>query len=158
MPCCIQYEESMKSMAIDHEQLIQAMGDAVVVAGADGTIACWNPAAVRIFGFTEVEAMGRTLDLIIPEQHRAHHDKGFANALATGTTRYGVTLLRVPALHKDGRRLSIAFTVTLLRDEYGGISGIAAVIRDETERVEQDRQLRKRMAEMEAALRAAGSL
>ncbi|WP_415752696.1 PAS domain-containing protein [Ramlibacter tataouinensis] len=141
-------------MTIDHEELIQAIGDAVVVAGTDGNIAYWNPAATRIFGFTEDEAMGRALDLIIPERQRARHNEGYAKTVATGTTRYGTSLLRVPALHKDGRRLSIAFTVALLQGEDGGVSGVAAVIRDETERFEQDQQLRKRLTELEMAARA----
>ncbi|AMO23199.1 PAS domain S-box protein [Ramlibacter solisilvae] len=144
----------MATMTIDHEELIQAIGDAVVVAGTDGNIAYWNPAATRIFGFTEDEAMGRALDLIIPERQRARHNEGYAKTVATGTTRYGTSLLRVPALHKDGRRLSIAFTVALLQGEDGGVSGVAAVIRDETERFEQDQQLRKRLTELEMAARA----
>ena len=142
----------MRSLVVDHEQLIRTMGDAVVVADAGGTIAYWNPAATRLFGWGEDEAMGRPLDLIIPERHRGRHNEGFAKTVATGSTRYGATLLRVPALHKDGRRLSIAFTVALLRDEDGVVGGVAAVIRDETERFEQDQQLRKRIAELEAAL------
>jgi PAS domain S-box-containing protein len=157
MPCCIHHEEPMTYMTIDHEELIQAMGDAVVVAGADGTIAYWNPAATRIFGFTEDEAMGRPLDLIIPERQRARHNEGYAKTIATGTTRYGTSLLRVPAQHKDGHRLSIAFTVALLKGENGDVGGVAAVIRDESDRFAQEQQLRKRITELETAKGAAGT-
>lgn len=157
MPCSIHYEESIQYMIIDHDQLIQAIGDAVVVADTDGAIVQWNPAATRIFGFTEDEAMGRSLDLIIPERQRARHNEGYAKTVATGTTRYGTSLLRVPALHKDGRRLSIAFTVALLTGEDGRPACVAAVIRDETARFEEDQQLRKRITELEAALKAAGT-
>jgi PAS domain S-box-containing protein len=139
------------SSRIDHEQLIRAMGDAIVVADRDGKIALWNPAAARLFGFTEGEALGRTLELIIPERQRARHNAGFAATVDTGTTRYGTTLLRVPAMHKDGRRISIAFTVALLTGEDGRVSGVAAIIRDETQRYEQDQAMRKRIAELEAA-------
>ena len=134
---------------IDHQELVRAMGDAVVVADGDGRIALWNPAATRIFGFTEDEAVGRPLDLIIPERQRGRHNEGYANTVATGTTRYGASVLRVPALHKDGRRLSIAFTVALLTDDDGQVSGVAAVIRDETERFEREQQMRKRLTELE---------
>jgi len=151
MPCSIHHEESIVFMNIDHQELIQAMGDAVVVADGEGKIAYWNPAATRIFGSAEDEAMGRPLDLIIPERQRARHNEGYAKTVATGITRYGTSLLRVPALHKDGRRLSIAFTVALLSGEDGGVAGVAAVIRDETARFEEDQKLRKRIAELEAA-------
>jgi PAS domain S-box-containing protein len=139
----------MDYMTIDHEQLIHAMGDAVVVADADGNISFWNAAATRIFGFTEDEAMGRPLDLIIPERQRGRHNEGYAKTVATGQTRYGTSLLRVPATHKDGRRLSIAFTVALLTGEDGRVCGVAAVIRDETARFAEEQQLRKRITELE---------
>jgi PAS domain S-box-containing protein len=139
----------MDYMTIDHEQLIHAMGDAVVVADADGNISFWNAAATRIFGFTEDEAMGRPLDLIIPERQRGRHNEGYAKTVATGQTRYGTSLLRVPATHKDGRRLSIAFTVALLAGEDGRVCGVAAVIRDETARFAEEQQLRKRITELE---------
>lgn len=157
MPCSIHYQESIEYLVVDHGQLIHAMGDAVVVADVHGNIALWNPAATRIFGFTEDEARGRPLDLIIPERQRARHNEGYANTVATGTTRYGTTLLKVPALHKDGRRLSIAFTVALLAGEDGRPAGVAAVIRDETARFEEEQKLRKRVMELEAALKAAGT-
>jgi PAS domain S-box-containing protein len=147
----------MEYMTVDHEQLIQVMGDAVVIADADGNIALWNPAATRIFGFTEDEAMGRPLDLIIPERQRPRHNEGYAKTVATGLTRYGTSLLRVPALHKDGRRLSIAFTVALLTGEDGKVCGVAAVIRDETARFEEEQKLRKRITELETAARASGN-
>lgn len=157
MPCSIHHEESIEYMIIDNDQLIQAMGDAVVVADTKGTIVQWNAAATRIFGFTEDEAMGRPLDLIVPERQRARHNEGYAKTVATGTTRYGTSLLRVPALHKEGRRLSIAFTVALLTGEDGRPAGVAAVIRDETVRFEEEQKLRQRIAELEAALKAAGT-
>jgi PAS domain S-box-containing protein len=135
--------------------LIQAIGDAVVVADVDGNIVLWNPAATRIFGFTEEEAMGRPLDLIIPERQRARHNEGFAKTVATGITRYGTSLLRVPAMHKDGHRISIAFTVALLTGKDGAVTGVAAVMRDETARFTEEQQLRKQLTELQMAARAA---
>jgi PAS domain S-box-containing protein len=72
--------------------------------------------------------------------------------MATGETKYGDTLLRVPATHRDGRRLSIEFSVALLRDADGKIAGIAAIVRDATERWTADRELRARLAEAERRL------
>ena len=141
-------------MDIDTGQLVRAMGDAVVVADRDGRIVMWNPAATRIFGFTEQEAVGQSLDLIVPERQRARHNEGYAKTAATGVTRYGTSLLRVPAQHKDGHRISIAFTVALLTDDAGGVTGIAAVIRDETQRFAEDQALRQRIAQLEAGANA----
>jgi hypothetical protein len=70
--------------------------------------------------------------------------------MRTGQTRYGADVLRVPALRKDGRRISIAFTVVLLKDTGGNVTGIGAIIRDETSRWEQEQALRRRVAELEA--------
>ena len=135
--------------AIPYEQLIEAIGDAVILADAQGTIVLWNPAAERIFGFTRSEAVGRSLDLIIPERLQQRHWEGYQKTMETGHTRYGNDLLRVPAVHKDGRALSIAFTVALLYSEERKVAGIAAVIRDETQRFQEERMLRKRLAELE---------
>ena len=118
-------------------------------ADTSGAINLWNPAAERLFGFTQAEALGNSLDLIIPERLRAHHWAGFGKTMATGETRYAQDVLRVPAVHKDGRALSIAFTVGLLYGPQREVVGIAAVIRDETSRYAEERSLRKRLAELE---------
>src|SRR5262245_61332914 len=98
----------------DPQKLLLAAGDAIIASDANGSIIFWNPAAKRIFGYDESEALGRSLDLIIPERLRERHWEGYRNVMQTGHTRYGSEVLRVPALHKDGRALSIAFTVALL--------------------------------------------
>ncbi|WP_275099087.1 PAS domain-containing protein [Sedimenticola hydrogenitrophicus] len=134
---------------IDFQQLINVIGEAVVISDPDGAITLWNPAAERLFGYTKDEAMGQSLDLIIPEKQQKRHWDGYHKTMKSGQTRYGNDLLRVPATHKDGHRLSIAFTVALLYSTDNEITGIAAVIRDETERFNQDRELRKRLAELE---------
>lgn len=136
--------------AIDYEQLLSVIGDAIVVADGNGNITLWNPAAERMFGYSESEAIGHSLDLIIPERLRARHWEGFDKTMATGTTRYGHELLKVPAVNKEGAALSIAFTVALLKNERGDVTGIVAVIRDETERFQQERALRKRLADLQS--------
>jgi PAS domain S-box-containing protein len=136
-------------MSIDCEQLVEVIGDAVVVADASGAINLWNPAAERLFGFTRAEALGNSLDLIIPERLQERHWTGYRKTMASGETRYGHEVLRVPAVHKDGRALSIAFTVGLLHGPQRGTTGIVAVIRDETARFAEERSVRKRLVELE---------
>jgi PAS domain S-box-containing protein len=137
---------------VDLNQLVAAVADAVVVTDASGAIALWNAAAERMFGFAASEALGQSLDLIIPERLRQRHWEGFHKTMLTGQTKYGTDLLRVPAMDKGGRTLSIAFTVALLPAPDGQPAAIAAVIRDETSRFNEERALRKRLAELEAQL------
>jgi PAS domain S-box-containing protein len=138
------------SRPFDPEQFVQAAGDAIVAAGTDGSIVLWNPAAERMFGYTASEALGQSLDLIIPERFRRRHWDGYRQVMQTGHTRYGTDVLRVPALHKDGHTLSIAFTVALLNTRETPGRVIAAIIRDETSRWTEERALRQRLAELEA--------
>jgi len=137
------------SSAFDFAALARAAGDAIVVADREGRVVFWNGAAERLFGYPEMEALGASLDLIIPERHRERHWAGFGRVMQTGVTRYGADVLRVPALHKDGRALSIAFTVCLVPGADGKPAFIGAFIRDETARWHEERELRRRLAELE---------
>ena len=121
-------------MDFDARALIESAGDAIIVADTKGRIIFWNGAAERLFGHARDEALGQSLDLIIPERQRARHWAGYEKTMASGETKYGTQLLRVPAMHKDGRRISIAFTVTLLFDANRKVQAIAAIVRDDTER------------------------
>jgi PAS domain S-box-containing protein len=125
-------------------RLVTELADAVVVADAAGTIVYWNGAAERVFGWTAEEALGASLDLIVPERQRTRHWEGYRKVMSTGATKYGSDLLRVPSLNADGQRHSIAFTVTLIEDADGAVAGIAAVVRDETERWNEEQELRRR--------------
>ncbi|MFT4992361.1 MAG: PAS domain S-box-containing protein [Polaromonas sp.] len=136
----------------DLKQLVEALGDAIVIADASGAITLWNPAAERIFGFTEGEALGKSLDIITPQRLQHRHWEGYHKTMASGVTRYGNDVLRVPAVHKDGHSLSIAFTVALLHTPDQQVSAIVAVIRDETSRFEEERKLKKRLMELELQL------
>lgn len=140
------------SSTLDLKQLVEAIGDAIVISDAKGAITLWNPAAERMFGFTREEALGKSLDLIIPERQRQRHWDGYQKTMDTGITRYGNDVLRVPAVHKDGHTLSIAFTVALLHTPDNKVAAIVAVIRDESSRFAEDRALRKRLTELEARL------
>lgn len=140
---------SNPEMSISYQQVVEALGDAVVICGPDGVIRFWTAAAEHLFGFTPAEALGSSLDLIIPERLRARHWAGFDKAIASGQTRYDHDVLRVPATHKDGRALSIAFTVGLLLGPERQVTGLVAVIRDETKRFAEERDVRKRLAALE---------
>jgi PAS domain S-box-containing protein len=128
--------------------LLQTMPDAVVYSDADGRIRFWNQGAERIFGFEKAEAVGQSLDIIVPESLRGRHWDGYHKTITTGVTRYGAgDLLSVPAIRKDGSRISVEFTIVPFHDESGRMQGIAAIMRDVTARFEEMRALRKRAAE-----------
>lgn len=139
---------------LNFEALVNALGDAVVVCDAAGLITYWNPAAERMFGFTQADAIGASLDIIIPEKQRQRHWDGYHVTMATGVTKYGHDTLRVPALTKSGATISIAFSVAMLHGPDGKVNAIASVMRDETDRFNKDRALRKRISELEAEARA----
>lgn len=134
-----------------YRTLVREMPDAVVYADAEGKISFWNKGAERIFGFSASEAMGKSLDIIIPESARKRHWEGFAETVRSGSTRYGPgDVLAVPALRKDGTRVSIEFTVLPFVDRLGRILGIAAVLRDVTRQHEELKSLRKELAAQSA--------
>ncbi|MFQ5882529.1 MAG: PAS domain-containing protein [Candidatus Methylomirabilales bacterium] len=138
-----------------YERIVRGAVDAMVVARADGTIQLWNRGAEGLFGFTEEEVLGQSLDLIVPEKYRERHWAGFREVMRTGKTHYGDQVLRVPALRKDGSRLSLAFTVGLLKGTDGQVEGIFAILRDDTEAFNTQRALRERVKELEQALEGA---
>lgn len=128
-------------------RLVADTPDAVVFADAEGLIRIWNRGAVRMFGFSEDEALGRSLDLIIPAGLRERHWDGYRATMQTGQSRYADgQLLSVPAMRKDGTRISVEFTITPFTDAAGRMAGIAAVMRDVTARFEELRALRKELA------------
>lgn len=128
------------------ETVLQGTADAIVASDAEGIIRFWNPGAVRIFGFTAEEAVGRSLDIIIPERLRARHWDGYRETMQTGQTRYGAgDLLSVPSQRKDGTPLSIEFTIAAMNDPQGRIAGIVAVMRDATQRFQEMKALRQQM-------------
>jgi len=121
--------------------------DPVVFADREGKIRFWNRSAERVFGFAAAEALGQSLDLIVPERQRARHWEGYDRVMAGTASRYGEgVLLAVPAMRKDGRRISIEFTILPLHDASGTILGITAFLRDVTDRFEELRSLRRELA------------
>ena len=120
----------------------------MLYANGDGTITFWNAGCERIFGFSAQEALGQSLDIIIPENLRGRHWDGYAETMRTGRSRYGAgDLLSVPAIRKDGTRLSVEFSIIPIRDDAGRMRGMGAILRDVTKRFEELKALRKALAE-----------
>jgi PAS domain S-box-containing protein len=135
--------------------LVDRADDAVIVADAEGAIQYWNAASERMFGYSREQAIGSSLDIIIPEKLRERHWEGYSRVMATGQTAYAGRMLAVPALRADGSRISIEFTVTLLHDGSGAVRGIGAILRDVTARWERQRALQR---ELQALQRRLGEL
>jgi len=132
-------------------KLVDEAADGILIADVDGIIRFWNPGAARIFGFTSQEAVGQSLDIIIPAALRARHWRGYAESIRTGQTHYAAgDLLAVPALRKDAARISIEFSIVPFRDATGRMTGIGAIVRDVTQRFEELKKLRKALAESKA--------
>jgi PAS domain S-box-containing protein len=125
---------------------------AMIFADPEGVIRLWNSGAEVMFGYHAEEVLGQTMDFLIPERHRARHWEGYRRTMETGITKYGRQILAVPALAKDGRRISIEFNIALLRAPTGEVLGAAAMIQDVTARWERDKALRERLAATEAKL------
>jgi PAS domain S-box-containing protein len=132
------------------QRILDGSPDAVLVSDRAGVVRFWNRAAERTFGFTAAEAVGTSMDLIVPERLRGRHWDGWNRVMETGVTRYGDgQLLSVPALHRDGRQLSVEFSIQLLPDAAGRVEWVVAVFRDVTERFARDKALRARLKELE---------
>ena len=133
-----------------YRQIVERSPDAFVFGDAQGVIRLWNAGAEAIFGFTAEEAIGQSMDIIIPERLRGRHWDGYHRVMATGTTRYSAgDLLAVPAVTKDGRTISIEFTIQMLKGSAGEILGPVATIRDVTKRFQREREMARRLRELE---------
>lgn len=130
-------------------QIVEQNHLAMISGDTDGIIRLWNKGAEEIFGWTADEAIGRSMDLIIPEKHRAKHWHGYKTVMHSGVSRYGTSLLSVPALTKSGKRISVEFTIVLVKDDGGKVVSTVATLQDVTARWERDKELRHRLAAAE---------
>jgi PAS domain S-box-containing protein len=137
-------------------RVVAESGDAILVADREGKVRLWNRAAEELFGFGAAEMVGGSMDPIIPERLRGRHWEGWDKVMATGVTRYGKDVLAVPAQRKDGTTISIEFTIALLRDAAGAVTGASAIIRDVSARFRRDKELRARLRELEGKVGAGG--
>ena len=147
-------ENAMNLQRTLGDAIVSAASDAVVAADKDGTILFWNPGAERIFGYTSADAVGRSLDIIIPIRLRKRHWDGYFQVMKSGESRYGHgDVLAVPGTTKGGKGISLEFTIVPLRSEAGELLGLAAVMRDVTKRFGEKRALERKLAEAEKASR-----
>jgi PAS domain S-box-containing protein len=138
-----------------YREIVEKAQDAVIYSDREGLIRLWNTGAETIFGYSTSEALGQSIDLIIPESLRNRHWEGYRRVMAEGRSRYASELLAVPAARKDGGRISVEFTLVPIHDRNGGIEGIAAIIRDVTERWHREKATRQRLAQLEEQCRVA---
>jgi PAS domain S-box-containing protein len=128
--------------------LLGTNSDALIAADKDGVVRFWNPGAERIFGYTSEDAVGQSLDIIIPERLRKRHWDGYQQVMEGGESRYGHgDILAVPGIRKDGAGISVEFTIVPLTDEAGRLNGVAAIMRDVTRRFEEVRALKRKLAD-----------
>ena len=136
------------------QAILSADSDAIIAAERDGTIFFWNPGAERIFGYTSADAIGRSLDIIIPDRLRQRHWDGYRQVMNGAESRYGHgDVLAVPGITKSGKEISLEFTIIALRAETGELVGLAAIMRDVTKRFEEMRALRQKLVEVTKAPR-----
>ncbi len=131
------------------EQIVSENSDAVMFADHDGNIRLWNKGSEAMFGYSAAEAEGQSLDLIIPENLRGRHWEGYHKVMASGETRYGTELLSAPGIRKDGTRLSLEFSMVIVRSQDGAVLGTGAIIRDITARWQKEKALKERLKALE---------
>ncbi|MFN8506919.1 MAG: PAS domain S-box protein [Dehalococcoidia bacterium] len=133
--------------------LVEEAPDAVIFAGTDGIIQVWNAAAAAMFGHTAEQAIGQNLDIIIPEQFREAHWKGFDRALEAGDTKYRGQSLPTRATRAGGEAFYVELSFAIVKDASGTVVGALAHARDINERFESDRANRRKMRDLEAELK-----
>lgn len=139
------------------EQFVDNASDAILISDCEGIIRYWNSGAELLFGYGTAEAVGQSLDLIIPENFRGRHWEGYRRVMATGETKYKTGLLSSPGVRKDGSRISLEFSMVLLQDEAGKMQGCASIMRDVSERWKKEKELKERLATCETKLAGASA-
>ena len=128
--------------------ILQSMPEALIFADLQGIIQRWNPGAENVFGFTSAEAVGQSLDLIIPERMRKAHWEGFNKAIERGGTLPGRTSAITRAIHKSGEPFYVDMSFAMVKDQAGKLIGAMAVARDATKRFQEEKELRRQLAEL----------
>jgi len=130
--------------------IVNLSSDAIMFSDREGIIRLWNSGAEKMFGFSSGEALGQSLDLIIPENLRVRHWDGYDRVMQSGTSRYSTEMLSAPALQKSGTRISTEFSMVMVKDEAGEMLGVAAIIRDVSARWQKEKELKERLKVLEA--------
>lgn len=117
-----------------HRAIVEQAQDAIIFADREGIIRLWNRGAEIIFGYGAAEAVGHSLDLIVPERFRPAHNAGYRQAMETGIVRCDGRVLTTRSQHKYGSRLYVDLSFGLVKDESGRVTGAFAIGRDCTAR------------------------
>lgn len=133
------------------EQIVRDSNDAIMVADHEGLIRLWNRGAEEMFGFSAAEALGKSLDLIIPENLRGRHWEGYYKVMSSGETRYSTELLSAPGIRKDGGRISLEFSMVIVRSDDGAVLGTGAIVRDNSARWQKEKTMKERLKALEEA-------
>jgi PAS domain S-box-containing protein len=129
------------------QAILGTASDAIIASDQDGVIHFWNQGAERIFGYASSEAVGQSLDIIVPPDFRQRHWDGYRRVMQTGESHYSRgDLLSVPAIRKDGTRISVEFSIVPLKNHEGRVDGMAAIMRDVTKRHDEMRALKAQLA------------
>ena len=131
-------------------RIVQESSDAIMFSDRQGIIRLWNNGAERMFGYAASEAVGQSLDLIIPENLRGRHWDGYYRVMESGESRYSTEMLSAPALRRDGTRISTEFSIVMVKGDDGSVLGVAAVIRDVSARWQREKELKERIRVLEA--------
>lgn len=107
--------------------------DATIFADREGIVRIWNARAEMVFGFSASEAIGGSLDVIIPEDLRAAHWRGFNRAIAAGRTRLGGRAMVTRAVHKQGGKLYVELSFGIVKGGPQGVMGALATAKDITQ-------------------------
>ncbi len=110
--------------------IVDQAPDAIIVADREGLIQVWNHAAADLFGFRPDEAIGRSLDIVIPQHLRQAHWEGFQRAVASGVTEHGRAALKTRATHKTGQKLYVSLAFSVLKNRAGHVLGARATARE----------------------------
>ncbi len=135
--------------------ILRCMPEALIFSDNEGLIRAWNAGAEQVFGFSAAEALGQSLDIIIPERMRRAHWDGFHAAVARGGTKPGRTSMITRSLHKSGEQIYVDMSFAMVKDEAGQLIGSLAVAREATARYTEEKNLRRQLAELSAARPAA---
>ncbi len=137
------------------DDLIRAMPEALIFSDLRGFIVRWNHGAEEVFGFSTAEALGQSLDLIIPERMRQAHWEGYHKALARGDVLPGRTSMITRSLHKSGESIYVDMSFAVVKDPQGRVIGSLAVARDASKRFAEEKNLRRQLTELSAGKPAA---
>jgi PAS domain S-box-containing protein len=131
-------------------RIVGECSEAIMYSDREGIIRLWNHGAEHMFGYSAAEALGQSLDLIIPENLRGRHWDGYYRVMGSGESRYSSEMLSAPALRKDGTRISTEFSMVMVKGDDGSVLGVAAVIRDVSARWQREKELKERIRVLEA--------